>query len=105
MRYVLALAAMLLQGCLCTWVDTEDLTVVRVGVFNDTRIDNASLTWGGASIGVGAYASKADAASIKATGDAIMNGLMAYGTLGASEATRALVMATLRQASTNEVVR
>jgi len=91
------------QGCLGTAVFTPDATLMRVGIFNDTNVNNASLRWNNVKLDVGEYANKGDVASIDATGEAIMRGLVAYGTMGASEATRAIVMAALKGSSTNAV--
>ena len=96
-------AIMLVTGCLGTAVFTPDATLMRVGIFNDTKVNNASLRWGNVKLDVGEYANKGDVASIEATGDAIMRGLVAYGSMGASEATRAIVMAALKGSSTNAV--
>ena len=98
-----ALAVCLLSGCLATAVFTPEATIMRAGLFNDTSVNNASLRWGNVKLDVGEYASKGDVASIEATGDAIMRGLVAYGSMGASEATRAIVMAALKGAATNAV--
>jgi hypothetical protein len=95
--------AMLMTGCLGTAVFTPEATLMRAGIFNDTKVNNASLRWGNVKLDVGEYANKGDVASIDATGDAIMRGLVAYGTMGASEATRAIVMAALKGTSTNAV--
>lgn len=92
---------MFLTGCLATAVFTPDATLMRAGIFNDTKVNNASLRWNNVKLDVGEYANKGDVASIDAVGDAIMRGLVAYGTMGASEATRAIVMAALNGASTN----
>jgi hypothetical protein len=96
-------ALMLLTGCLATAVFTPEATIMRAGVFNDTSVNNASLRWGNVRLDVGEYANKGDVASIEATGDAIMRGLVAYGSMGASEATRAIVMATLKGSATNAI--
>ena len=95
--------AMLMTGCLGTAVFTPEATLMRAGIFNDTKVNNASLRWGNVKLDVGEYANKGDVASIDATGDAIMRGLVAYGSMGASEATRAIVMAALKGTSTNAV--
>jgi len=91
------------QGCLGTAVFTPEATLMRAGIFNDTKVNNASLRWGNVKLDVGEYANKGDVASIEATGEAIMRGLVAYGSMGASEATRAIVMASLKGSSTNAV--
>ena len=98
-----ALAVCLLSGCLATAVFTPEATIMRAGVFNDTSVNNASLRWGNVKLDVGEYASKGDVASIEAVGDAIMRGLVAYGSMGASEATRAIVMAALKGSATNDL--
>jgi hypothetical protein len=98
-----ALAVSLLSGCLCTAVFTPEATLMRVGIFNDTKVNNASLRWANVKLDVGEYANKGDVASIEATGDAIMRGLVAYGSMGASEATRAIVMAALKGTATNDL--
>lgn len=99
----LACAMAFNQGCLGTAVFTPDATLMRVGIFNDTKVNNASLRWNNVKFDVGEYANKGDVASIEATGDAIMRGLVAYGSMGASEATRAIVMAALKGGATNAV--
>ena len=102
--FIFALAAiMLVTGCLGTAVFTPEATILRAGILNDTAVNNASLRWGNVRLDVGEYANKGDVASIEAVGEAIMRGLVAYGTMGASEATRAIVMASLKGSSTNAV--
>jgi hypothetical protein len=102
--FIFAISAiMLMTGCLGTAVFTPEATIMRAGLFNDTAVNNASLRWGNVWLDVGEYANKGDVASIEAVGEAIMRGLVAYGTMGASEATRAIVMASLKAASTNAV--
>jgi len=91
------------QGCLGTAVFTPEATLMRAGIFNDTKVNNASLRWGNVKLDFGEYANKGDVASIDAAGEAIMRGLVAYGTMGASEATRAIIMASLKGSSTNAV--
>jgi hypothetical protein len=96
-----ALSMLVNTGCLCTWVETKDVTVVRCGVLNDTKLEDAYLKWGNADIGVGSYANKGDAAMADAIGSAITSGIIAWFTYGTAPAVKAAVTTALKESSTN----
>jgi len=103
-------AVTLLTGCQSVYLkdktvnkdgSSHTVTAIEAAVLSDQKLQDLDVDYNGVKIKVASWAAKGDTEFITAVGDAIVSGIMAYGTLGGSEAVKAAVKGSLSKAATN----
>jgi len=98
------MAAMLMTGCQTVYLtdktvkkngESHVVTAIEASVLSDQKLQDLDVDYNGVKIKVANWSTKGDAEFIKAVGDAIVNGILAYGTMGGTEAVRAAVKSSL----------
>jgi hypothetical protein len=114
MKKLLAIPALvLLSGCQMVYLKDKSVqkdgtshvvTAVESSLISNQKLQDLDVDYNGVKIKVQNWSTKGDAEFVKALGNAIINGILAWGTMGTSEAIRAAVEASLAakaSASTN----
>ena len=79
----------------------HEVGVTSMSVMTKKGLDGLSVDYGNVKIGVNKYSQAGDTEMMTAIGNAIVNGIIAYGTYGAAPAVKAAVIASLSGTSTN----
>lgn len=82
-------------------VTKHSVDVWRGSVLTKSDAEGVFVEYGNVKVGVNKYSQSGDAEMKEAIGNAIVNGILAYGTYGAAPAVKAAVKATLKGSATN----
>lgn len=86
-------------------VTEHEVSVWSASLLTKKGLDGLSVDYGNVKIGVNKYTQAGDAEMMNAIGNAIVNGIIAYGTSGSAPVVKGVVMTTLmatqQNASTN----
>ena len=83
------------DGVTTTVTVEHDVDVWRGNVFMNASVEQANIKYGQVEVGIGNFQQAGDYKSIEATGNAIVNGIIAWMTYGTAPAVKGAVMATL----------
>jgi hypothetical protein len=76
-------------------VENKDIDVWRGNVFMNASVESVGVEYGNVKVNVGNFQQAGDYKSIEATGNAIVNGIVAWMTYGTAPAVKGAVMASL----------
>jgi hypothetical protein len=82
-------------GVTTTETVEHEVDVWRGNVFMNASVEKAGIEYGNVKVNVGNFQQAGDYKSIEATGNAIVNGIVAWMTYGTAPAVKGAVMATL----------
>jgi hypothetical protein len=104
---IIAMAAGCMSGCQMVYLKdktvkqdqtTHVVTALEASLISNQKLQDLDVDYNGVKIKVQNWSTKGDAAFVKALGDAITSGILAYGTAGAAPAAQAAVQAAVMAA-------
>jgi hypothetical protein len=104
---IIAMAAGCMSGCQTVYLkdktvkkngESHVVTAIEASLLSDQKLQDLDVDYNGVKIKVQNWATKGDAEFVKALGDAITSGILAYGTAGAAPAAQAAVQAAVMSA-------
>jgi hypothetical protein len=108
---IIAIIAGCTTGCQMVYLKDKNVkkdgtshvvTAIEASLISNQKLQDLDVDYNGVKIKVQNWSTKGDAEFVKAIGNAIVNGILAYGSAGAAPAVQAAVMSSLNAAKPAE---